>query len=196
MTARQATPTQSTARFFATAAAFQEWLEVHHDSASELWVGFYRKATRRPSITWPESVNEALCCGWIDGIRKKVDEQSYKVRFTPRKLKSTWSAVNIGRVKALTLDGKMRPAGLAAFGRRSETNSAVYSFENRDNSKLSEAEEKEFRRSRTAWKFFHKQRPGYRWLAAWWVISAKKAETRQRRLHRLITESQSKRRIY
>jgi uncharacterized protein YdeI (YjbR/CyaY-like superfamily) len=194
VTTRQAT--QSKVHFFATPTAFREWLEIHHHSATELWVGFYRKATGRPSITWPESVDEALCFGWIDGVRKKIDEQSYKVRFTQRKPKSTWSAVNIGRVKALRWDGKMRPAGLVAFGKRSERNSAVYSFENRESAKLSEAEEKQFRRDPMAWEFFRTQPSGYRRLAAWWVISARKAETRQRRLQRLIAQSQSKRRIY
>jgi uncharacterized protein YdeI (YjbR/CyaY-like superfamily) len=152
------------------------------------------KATHRPSITWAESVDEALCFGWIDGIRKKIDEQRYKIRFTPRKPKSTWSAVNIARVNALRLEGRMRGEGLAAFERRKQ--SCVYSFENRDTARLSKAHEKEFRRDAASWKFFQAQPPGYRRLAAWWIVSAKRPETRQNRLQRLIRESRAKRRIY
>jgi uncharacterized protein YdeI (YjbR/CyaY-like superfamily) len=197
VTKRQATQSRQTRpRFFATPAKFREWLAVHHGSARELWVGYYRKASGRPSITWSESVDEALCYGWIDGIRKTVDEQSYKVRFTPRKSKSTWSVANIARVKALRREGRMHPAGLTAFGRRTKKNSAVYSFENRDTAKLSEAEEKEFRGDPAGWEFFQAQPPGYRRLAAWWVISAKRAETRQNRLQRLIHQSRERKRVY
>jgi uncharacterized protein YdeI (YjbR/CyaY-like superfamily) len=183
-------------RFFANPPDFRKWLATHHETKSELWVGFYRKDSRRPSITWPESVDEALCFGWIDGIRKKVDEQSYKIRFTPRKLRSTWSTVNIARVQALKSKGKMQLAGLRAFDRREETNSAVYSFENRHSAMLTLEQEREFQRQRAAWEFFQAQPPGYRRMAAWWIISAKRPETRQRRLKQLITDSQAKRRIY
>jgi uncharacterized protein YdeI (YjbR/CyaY-like superfamily) len=182
------------ARFFPTPADFRAWLKTHHHSATELWVGFYRKETGRPSITWPESVDEALCFGWIDGIRKRIDNTSYKIRFTPRKPKSTWSAVNIGRVNALRREGRMQTEGLAAYLRRKQSN--VYSFENRENAKLGAAEEKEFRRDPEGWKFFQAQPPGYRQLAAWWVISAKRAETRHTRLQRLIRQSGERKRIY
>jgi uncharacterized protein YdeI (YjbR/CyaY-like superfamily) len=147
-------------------------------------------------MTWSESVDEALCFGWIDGIRKKIDDHSYKIRFTPRKPKSRWSAVNIKRVNALQRDGRMRPAGRAAFERRTAKNSAIYSFENRESAKLSEVEEQEFRCNASAWKFFQAQPPGYRRLASWWVISARRPETQRKRLRQLIRQSRQKQRIY
>jgi len=181
--------------FFATPSAFRRWLVKNHKRATELWVGFYRKDSGRPSITWPESVDEALCFGWIDGIRKKVDDESYKIRFTPRRPKSIWSAVNIARIAVLTGEGRMEPAGVDAFSRREESNSARYSFENRESAKLSADDEREFRRDRAAWEFFQRQPAGYRRLAAWWVISAKRPETRHKRLQRLIAESRASRRV-
>jgi len=181
--------------FFAKPADFRRWLAVNRDRKRELWVGYYCKDSGRPSITWPESVDEALCFGWIDGIRKRVDEVSYKVRFTPRKPKSTWSAVNIGRVAALTRARRMQPAGVAAFARRQAQNSIVYSFENRTAARLSSAAEEEFRQDREAWEFFQHQPPGYRRMTAWWIIRAKRAETKSKRLRRLIAESRAKRRI-
>jgi uncharacterized protein YdeI (YjbR/CyaY-like superfamily) len=181
-------------KFFATPKLFRAWLAKNYDRADALWVGFYRKDSGRRSITWPESVDEALCFGWIDGIRKKVDDISYKIRFTPRRAKSIWSAVNIGRVAVLTAEGRMHAAGHAAFARRDETR--VYSFENRATAKLTEADAKEFKRDPAAWKFFQAQPPGYRRLAAWWVISAKRTETRRARLKRLIATSRARRRIY
>jgi len=117
--------------FFATPTDFRRWLRSNHENTRELWVGFYRKATGRPSITWPESVDEALCVGWIDGLRKTIDAHSYRIRFTPRKPRSTWSAVNIGRVRELKRQGRMRSAGLKAFERRTEKKSGIYSYENR-----------------------------------------------------------------
>ena len=182
-------------KFFATPRHFRAWLAKNHDRISELWVGYYRKDSGRPSITWPESVDEALCFGWIDGIRKKVDDISYKIRFTPRRTKSTWSAVNIAQIGALTHEGRMQAAGIAAFARRQENNSRQYSFENRQAAKLSAADEREFRRDPIAWKFFQTQPPGYRRLAAWWIISAKRPETRRARLQRLIATSRARRRI-
>jgi uncharacterized protein YdeI (YjbR/CyaY-like superfamily) len=181
--------------FFSTPSPFRRWLVKNHERATELWVGYYRKDSGRPSITWPESVDEALCFGWIDGIRKKVDDESYKIRFTPRRAKSTWSAVNIARIAVLTGEGRMRPTGIAAFARRQESNSARYSFENRESAKLSADDEREFRRDPVAWKFFRRQPAGYRRLAAWWVISAKRPETRRKRLERLIQQSRSQHRI-
>ena len=181
--------------FFSTAAGFRQWLMRDHARAAELWVGYYRKDSGRPSVTWPESVDEALCFGWIDGLRKKVDHESYKIRFTPRRAKSTWSAVNIARVAVLTCESRMQPAGIAAFARREENNSRRYSFENRAAAKLAAADEQEFRRDRAAWDFFQAQPAGYRRLAAWWVISAKRPETRRKRLERLIQQSLAKRRI-
>ena len=181
--------------FFSTPDRFRQWLVRNHERATELWVGYYRKDSGRPSITWPESVDEALCFGWIDGIRKKVDDESYKIRFTPRRTKSIWSAVNIGRVAVLTRERRMQPAGVAAFARREEYNSAVYSFENRASAKLTGADEREFHRDPAAWEFFQRQPAGYRRLAAWWVIRAKRPETRRKRLERLITQSRAQHRI-
>lgn len=182
--------------FFATAAKFRAWLAENHGRAAELWVGYYRKDSGRPSITWPESVDEALCFGGIDGIRKKVDDVSYKIRFTPRRPKSSWSNVNIERVAALQAASRMHEAGLAAFARREELNSRRASYENRESAKLSSADERHFRRQQAAWSFFQAQPPGYRRLASWWVISAKRPETRGKRLERLISESGAGRRIY
>jgi uncharacterized protein YdeI (YjbR/CyaY-like superfamily) len=191
-----AIPDKGQLKFFATPKHFGAWLAKNHNRIAELWVGYYRRDTGRPSITWPESVDEALCYGWIDGIRKKVDDISYKVRFTPRRAKSIWSAVNIGRIAVLTREGRMQAPGAAAFAQRDENNSRQHSFENRATAKLSRADEREFRRDPAAWKFFQSQPPGYRRLAAWFVISAKRTETRRARFERLIATSRARRRIY
>jgi uncharacterized protein YdeI (YjbR/CyaY-like superfamily) len=172
--------------FFATPDAFRAWLAAHHDSAEELWVGFYKKDTGKPSITWPESVDEALCHGWIDGVRKSLGAESYVIRFTPRKPRSNWSAVNVARVAELTKLGRMTPAGLAAFERRAPEKTGIYAYEQRKTAALDPAEEKAFRAHRAAWAFFEAQPPGYRQLALWWVVTAKRAETRQRRLATLV----------
>ena len=182
-------------RFFATPMDFRKWLKAHHESKRELWVGFYRKATGRPSITWPESVDEALCVGWIDGLRKTIDAESYKIRFTPRKKTSNWSAVNIARVKELTKQGRMKPAGLKAFELRKEEKSGIYAYENRKSAMLDAAAEKKFRSRRKAWDFFQRQPEGYRKLMTWWVISAKREETQKKRLEKLISESEAGRRL-
>ena len=184
-----------TPTFFATPAEFRDWLEANHARASELWVGFHRKSSGLPSITWPESVDEALCVGWIDGLRKRVDDTSYMIRFTPRKPTSTWSAVNIGRVAALKKQRRMRPAGLEAFARRSETKSEIYGYEQRQNAAFDPASEQQFRANRKAWEFFKAQPPWYRRTVTWWVISAKKPETRQKRLATLISDSEAGRAI-
>lgn len=181
--------------FFARPVDFRCWLDAHHETARELWVGFYRKASGRPSITWPESVDEGLCVGWIDGLRKGIDAQSYRIRFTPRKPTSTWSAVNIGRVQELARQGRMRPAGLKAFEHRTEKKSGIYAYENRHAAVLSRADEKKFRACRAAWRFFQNQPAGYRRTTIWWVMSAKREETQQRRLERLIADSAAQRRI-
>ena len=183
-------------KFFPTPARFRAWLGRNHDRVKELWVGYYRKDTGRPSITWPESVDEALCYGWIDGVRHKVDEVSYKIRFTPRRPQSIWSAVNIARVAVLTEERRMQPPGNAAFARRQEEKSRRYAFENRATAKLSRADEREFRRNKLAWKFFTAQPPGYRRLASWYVVSARRPETRRKRLERLIATSRAGRRLY
>jgi uncharacterized protein YdeI (YjbR/CyaY-like superfamily) len=182
-------------RFFATPEDFRKWLKVHHENTRELWVGFCKKGSVRPSITWPEAVDEALCAGWIDGLRKTIDAESYKIRFTSRKTTSNWSAVNIGRAKDLTKQGSMRPAGLKAFELRKEEKSGIHAYENRKSAVLVEAAEKRFRSRPKAWDFFQNQPAGYRKTATWWVVSAKKEETRQQRLERLIAESEVRRRV-
>lgn len=180
--------------FFATADAFGEWLAQHHESERELLVGYYKKGSGLPSMTWPESVDEALCYGWIDGVRKSRDADSYTIRFTPRKVGSIWSAVNIGRVEELTALGRMLPAGLRAFAARREDRSAVYSHEQAEEATLSAEEESRFRAEPEAWAFFEKQPPSYRKAAIWNIVSAKKEETRLRRLRTLIEESAAGRR--
>lgn len=181
--------------FFPTPRDFRSWLVENHKRQNELWVGFYKKASGRPSITWPESVDEALCVGWIDGLRKTIDAESYKIRFTPRKKTSNWSAVNIGRVKELTKQGRMRAAGRKAFEQRKEEKSGIYAYENRKLAELGKADEKQFRARRRAWEFFQNQPTGYRKLMIWRVVSAKKEETRQKRLDQLISESEAGRRL-
>lgn len=181
--------------FFATAKDFRGWLRTHHADTAELWVGFHRKASGRPSMTWPESVDEALCVGWIDGLRKTVDATSYKIRFTPRRATSTWSAVNIARVAELTRAKRMRPAGQRAFRERSEAKSGIYAYEQRERATFDAAAEKLFRANTKAWKFFQTQPAGYRKTATWWVISAKREATRAKRLATLIATSESGRRI-
>jgi uncharacterized protein YdeI (YjbR/CyaY-like superfamily) len=181
--------------FFATPSDFRDWFEQNHESQAELLVGFYKKASGRPSITWPESVDEALCFGWIDGIRRGIDDESYSIRFTPRKPTSTWSSVNIKRVGELTAEGRMRPAGLAAFERRSRERSGIYSYEQRKEAKLEPDQETEFRANEEAWSFFQSQPRGYRRTATYWVISAKREDTRRRRLATLIDDSASGRRL-
>lgn len=175
--------------FFETPADFRAWLEEHHADRSELLVGFHKKGTGRPSLTWPESVDQALCFGWIDGVRRSLDEHSYTIRFTPRKARSTWSAINIRRAEELIEAGLMNPAGLAALERRSDDRSRIYAYEQRAQAKLDPAAEKEFRANRKAWAFFSEQAPWYRRNATYWVISAKKEETRRKRLRTLIEDS-------
>jgi uncharacterized protein YdeI (YjbR/CyaY-like superfamily) len=174
--------------FFPTPAAFRKWLETNHPSATELLVGFYKKDSGKPSITWPESVDQALCFGWIDGVRRRIDDVSYSIRFTPRKQISNWSAINIARVAELTRLGLMRPAGLRAFEQRREDKPAIYAYENALRT-LDPADEKTFRANRKAWKFFNAQAPSYRRVCIYWVTSAKKVETRARRLATLISDS-------
>jgi uncharacterized protein YdeI (YjbR/CyaY-like superfamily) len=181
--------------FFATPGDFRCWLDAHHENTRELWVGFYKKGSGRPSITWPESVDEALCVGWIDGLRKTIDGQSYHIRFTPRKPTSNWSAVNIGRVQELARQGRMRPAGLKAFELRAEKKSGIYAYENRHSAVLSKVAERKFRARPAAWEFFQRQPAGYRQTTIWWVMSAKREETRQKRLETLIADSAAERRI-
>jgi uncharacterized protein YdeI (YjbR/CyaY-like superfamily) len=175
-------------RFFAAPAAFRRWLEKNHARERELWVGFYKRSSARPSITWPESVDEALCFGWIDGVRKSVDEASYKIRFTPRTADSFWSPVNTRRVAALKKAGRMAAAGLAAFARRNRHQTKRYSYE-RGTAKLTPAEMRLLKANAEAWAFFRSRPPGYQRIAAWYIVSAKRAETRRKRLDTLIAHS-------
>jgi uncharacterized protein YdeI (YjbR/CyaY-like superfamily) len=180
--------------FFETPSEFRAWLEAHHDTETEFWVGFHKKGSGRPSITWPEAVDQALCFGWIDGIRKSVDESSYANRFTPRKAKSTWSKVNIAKVARLKEQGVMMPAGLRAFEARDDARSGIYSFE-QDQHTLDPAYERQFQENGAAWEFFQAQPPGYRRIVSFWVMSAKRGETRLKRLATLIEDSEHGRRI-
>lgn len=179
--------------YFTSAAEFRTWLEKHHDGTQELWVGFYKKVSGKPSMTWPESVDVALCFGWIDGIRKSIDTNAYTIRFTPRKSNSTWSAVNIHRMKELPSQGLVQSAGLRAFERRKQEKSGIYAYENRSSATFGAAHEQQFQTHNNAWKFFLAQAPWYRKTATWWVISAKKEETRLRRLEALIQHSEHSR---
>ena len=172
--------------FFASAEEFRAWLEEHHERAEEVWVGFWRKATGRPTMTWSDAVDEALCFGWIDGIRKRIDDQSYANRFTPRRPGSNWSAVNVRKVAGLRESGRMTPAGLRAYEQRREDRTQMYSYEQRHEARLDEEQLREFQANREAWAFIEAQPPGYRQTAVYWVASAKRPETRARRLETLI----------
>ncbi len=181
--------------FFPAPSDFRAWFEKHHDRTKELWVGFYKKDSGKPSITWPESVDAALSFGWIDGIRKSVDTISYMIRFTPRKPGSTWSAVNIRRFAELTSLGLMRPAGLEAFQKRTSEKSGIYSYEQRYTLKLDGKYETKFRANKKAWTFFQTMPPWYRRTTTHWVLSAKQDATRLRRLARLIEDSKNEKSI-
>lgn len=177
--------------FFNNQEEFSDWLKEHVE-ASELWVGYFRKSTGRESLTWSASVDVALCYGWIDGIRKTIDEQSYKIRFTPRKPTSVWSAVNVKKVKALIQLGKMQPAGMHVFNNR--TNAEGYSSEQR-NVELAREYEEQIKANQPAWLFFTNLAPSYKRDSIWWVMSAKKEETRLRRLGILISSSEEGQKI-
>ena len=183
-----------TPKFFATQQDFRQWLEENHDKEAEIIVGFYRVGLGKPSITWSEAVDQALCFGWIDGVRRKVDEESYSNRFTPRRANSNWSAVNIKKVEELTEKGLMTPAGIAAFEKRKEEKSAVYAYEN-EAKQFSEDFENRFRANEKAWTFFEKQANWYKKQMTGWVMNAKQAATRERRFEKLMAESENERRL-
>lgn len=174
--------------FFTSPQEFRDWLHANHATASELLVGYHKKGTGRPTMTWSESVDEALCYGWIDGVRRSVDAERYSIRFTPRKPDSIWSRVNMAKVEGLIATGRMQPAGLAAWARRTDARSGVYVFEQAAVA-FDDESEAMFRKNAAAWRFFQAQPPGYRKLATGRVISAKRAETRARRLAALIEAS-------
>ena len=175
--------------YFESAAELRDWFEANHETAAELWVGYWKKATGHPTVTWQEAVVEALCVGWIDGVRYSVDEARSRQRFTPRRKGSNWSAINIASAERLVGEGRMRPAGRAAFEARTPERSAVYSYERRHEARLTDAEEARFREDASAWSWFAARPASYRTAAIWWVASAKRPETRERRLVGLIEES-------
>ena len=172
-------------RFFRTPAGFRRWLETKHVREQELWVGFYNKDSGKGGITYPQALDEALCYGWIDGIRKNLDESSFTIRFTPRKKRSIWSNVNIAHVKRLTDAKRMAATGIAAFDARDPERTGVYSFE-RKKADLLPPMRKRLDADKAAASYFDTQPPSYRRAAVWWVISAKREETRVRRLDQLI----------
>jgi uncharacterized protein YdeI (YjbR/CyaY-like superfamily) len=181
--------------FFATPDEWRAWLGRHHASAEELWVGFYKRGTGRPSITWPESVDQALCYGWIDGVRRSLGQESYAIRFTPRRAGGTWSRINLKRVGELEALGLMHQAGRTAHAARTAAKSGIYSYERRDQARLAPEQERAFKRNRKAWSYFQSQAPWYRRTATHWVVSAKREETRAKRLATLIADSAAGRRI-
>lgn len=182
------------ATFFSTRAQFRAWLKKHHQAADELWVGYYRKDSGKPSVTWQETVEEALCFGWIDGIRKKISDEAYTNRFTPRRPASNWSAINIAHVERLTKEGRMEPAGLAAFARRTEAKSRIYHYEQADVPEFPPAILKKFKANKKAWAFFMTLPPYYRKGETRWICSAKNEETRMRRLDKVMAACESGRR--
>lgn len=181
--------------FFESPAAFRAWLKKNHKKAAELYVGYHKKHTAKPSMTWPESVAEALCFGWIDGIRRRIDDESYSIRFTPRRPNSRWSAVNVRMVKELQEAGKMTQAGLAVFHARGKSETDGYTYENRSVS-LDAARQRSFKKNKRAWTFFEAQPPGYRKKVIRWIMSAKRDETRDGRLSQLIEASAQGKRLF
>jgi len=179
-----------TATFFSTQAEFRKWLEKYHKIATELIVGYYKVDSGKPSMTWPQSVDQALCFGWIDGVRKSIDKESYQIRFTQRKPASIWSAINIQKIEVLTRQGLMHPAGLLSFENRKENESKIYSYENEE-VKFSPELTKQFKANKNAWEYFQSLAPSYRKYSTYWVMSAKQASTKQKRLNDLIADSQA-----
>ncbi len=182
-------------QFFETPEQFRAWLHTHGGAANELIVGFHKRGSGLASMTWPESVDEALCVGWIDGVRTRIDDTSYKIRFTPRRPTSTWSAINIARFAVLEAEGRITERGLDAYARRSEARSRTYAYEQVQRAELSPEQQAAFRKHRTAWQFFEAQAPSYKHRMAWWVSSAKREDTRQSRLARLIEASELGKRL-
>lgn len=172
--------------FFTSAEALRRWFAQHAATERELVVGYMKKGSGKPSVTWPESVDEALCVGWIDGVRKSIDGARYQIRFTPRKSRSHWSLVNIRRVAALEAAGRMTPAGLAAFATRDETRTGRGSYEQEKPAKLARRDLAAIRAHAAAWAYFRTLPPGYLRMVSWWIVSAKKPETRARRLQAFI----------
>jgi uncharacterized protein YdeI (YjbR/CyaY-like superfamily) len=175
--------------YFRSGHELRDWFDANHETATELWIGYHRKATGRPSVTWSESVDEALCVGWIDSVRYSVEGGRFVQRLTPRRKGSNWSAVNIAKVGQLIDEGRMKPAGLAAFEARSEERSAIYSYERRKEAAFEPDQEARFRGNEAAWAWFEARPASYRTAAIYWVVSAKRPETREKRLETLIEDS-------
>lgn len=183
------------ATYFSSPAEFRLWLAKHHATEPELLVGFHKVGTGKPSMTWSQSVDQAICFGWIDGVRRSVDEDRYTIRFTPRKPRSNWSRINIAKVKALREAGLMMPAGENAYAAREANRSGVYSFEQERPQELSPILQKRFKANVKAWQFYQSQAPYYRRQMAFWVMSARREETREKRLATLISDSARGRRV-
>ncbi|MEO5642877.1 MAG: YdeI/OmpD-associated family protein [Bacteroidia bacterium] len=181
--------------YFKKPSEFRKWLEKNYLEKEDLWVGFYKTSSGKKSITWPESVEQALCFGWIDGLRKSIDEESYKIRFTPRKKTSIWSNVNIALIKKLTDAGLMTAEGLKIFEERKEDKSGIYSFEQRKQAKLDPAYEKKFKANKKAWAWFKKSAAGYQTTVTWWIMRAKQEATKLKRLEILIRDSAKEQKI-
>jgi uncharacterized protein YdeI (YjbR/CyaY-like superfamily) len=181
-------PTPHDVQYFASPDELRDWFDANHQNATELWLGYYRKATGRPTITWSDAVDEALCVGWIDSVRYRIDDERSAQRFTPRRKGSIWSAINVAKVATLTEQGRMRPAGIAAFEARTPEKTAIYAYE-RDAASFSDDESARFRADAAAWADWERRPPSYRKSATYWVTSAKRPETRERRLASLIADS-------
>ena len=181
-------------RFFPTPEALRDWFDANHASATELWLGYHRKSSGTPSVDWPQAVDEALCVGWIDGIRRTLDAERFVQRFAPRRKGSTWSAVNVAKVEALMREGRMRPAGIAAFEARTAANTGIYSYE-RPEGAFAEAELERLKADSAAWADWERRPPSYRKVVTHWVTSAKRPETRARRLDTLIADARAGRRV-
>lgn len=181
--------------FFKSPEEFRSWLEKNHKIKTELYVGYYKKATGKPTMTWSQSVDEALCFGWIDGIRRSIDKESYCNRFTPRRETSRWSSVNIKKVEELIKSGMMQPAGLQIYNKRKEEMSGISSYES-EAKQLHEEFENKFKENKTAWEYFSRQAPSYKRTIIHWILSAKQEKTKLARLEKTITESEKQKRVY
>lgn len=190
----KANPLKSDATFFDNQDAFREWLEMHYEHEKELLVGFYKVKSGKPSMTWSQSVDQALCFGWIDSVRRSIDEESYCIRFTPRKTTSIWSAININKVEALIKLGLMTPAGLKAYSFRTDEKSEIYSHEN-GRLEIDLDYEDQFKQDEAAWEFFKNQAPSYKKSITHWIMSGKQEKTRQSRLLKVIEASRDKKRM-
>lgn len=183
------------ALFFATAAELRSWFEKHYDTAPELFVGYWKKGTGGTGVSHSEAIEQALCFGWIDSVARRIDEQRYQVRFTPRRRGSVWSAINIAKIAELTDAGLMHPAGIRAFEGRKPEKSAVYSYEQAEDARLDDEQAARLQADPAAWEWFSRQTPSYRRSATHWVLSAKRTETRERRLAQLIADSAAGRKV-